>query len=88
MVGGFAFEVNDLGFLYGYENGGRVLALGLGLVGGGLDPRGAVAVARVGERFGLRFVDWLGLRAFSASDVNALSAWVAAATAEHPGAAT
>jgi hypothetical protein len=72
--GGFALPLPDVGFVYGEESDGVVVALGIGLVGSGV---GEVAqVASLSGRFDLLFVDWIRGIVIELGDEAGFRAWL------------
>ena len=71
---GFAIPLADIGYLYGQEVDGIVVALGLGLVGSGLGDLSPVI--RLTERHGLLFVDWVRGVVIEPGDANGFRRWL------------
>ena len=72
--GGFALPLDDVGYLYGQEVDGLVVALGVGLVGSGLGD--VASLANLTERHGLLFVDWIRGIVIEPGDTSGFRQWL------------
>ncbi len=71
---GFALRLPDVGFVYGKESGGRVVALGIGLVGSGLGE--VRSVAEFSREHDLLFVDWVRGIVIEPGDAVGFRSWL------------